>query len=221
MATDSFATQTFDQYVSLKGTASRIGNTLSGSVDVLGVKVDGLTDRDHGTVGGANIAYGVDFSKSNIWLRTELEVGISGKSGYSKKITVEGGCQDRVGVKYEKQSFLLNFSYDFHNKTPVTPYLGFGIGAARIKATAGYSYTNTRKRTYGLMQRKSKVNFAWQVGAGVSYAITDSLSADLGYRYVDYGQIKHNAVYYSIVNVDVKVQTREHQFYAGIRYTFK
>ena len=50
----------------------------------------------------------------------------------------------------------------------------------------GYAYNNTDDFANG--KGKGKSNFAWNVGAGVEYAITPCMVVDLGYRYSDLGR---------------------------------
>ena len=73
------------------------------------------------------------------------------------------------------------------------------------------------------VQKGNPSNFAWQVGAGVSYAATDSIDVDLGYRYVDTGAARIMKMYASGAQgyrESVKVNTARHELYAGLRYNF-
>lgn len=72
-------------------------------------------------------------------------------------------------------SLLVNFFGVYHDKSRWAPYLGIGAGAARLKAdfqVAGQPLSSD-----------SAVVFAYQLATGCEYALTDSLSLDLGYRY--------------------------------------
>lgn len=53
----------------------------------------------------------------------------------------------------------------------------------------GYSYNKTDKFK-GEYKGEGKSNFAWNVGAGVEYALTPCVTLDLGYRYSDLGKAK-------------------------------
>ena len=68
---------------------------------------------------------------------------------------------------------------------------------------------------------KTKTNFAWNIGAGAAWKITDLISLDLGYRYADFGKVSvtnyvdaNNDLY----NLDVKVKS--HDVMLGLRFTF-
>lgn len=73
-------------------------------------------------------------------------------------------------------SFLVNGYYDFTNESAFTSYLTAGLGFAKVKASfdipsAGYTFSD------------SDTVFAWQIGAGVEYAINQTVSLDVRYRY--------------------------------------
>ncbi|HTG81596.1 MAG TPA: outer membrane beta-barrel protein [Geobacteraceae bacterium] len=73
-------------------------------------------------------------------------------------------------------SLLLNFAGVVRTQSRWSPYVTIGIGAARLDASelkvSGQPLSNDTATT-----------FAYQVGGGVDYALTDSLSLDLGYRF--------------------------------------
>jgi opacity protein-like surface antigen len=218
-AADAYAAP-FDQYVTVRGTLSRMHNTLDATVSYLGENagVDGGSDNK--SLGGGTLGYGLDFAKKGINVRTELELGFSSKASYNESYSDEDGKND-VSLKFEKQYLLLNGYYDFRNSTPFTPFIGAGIGLARVKASLGLGYADS-EGSFSLSQSKSKVNFVYQVGAGASYEASENISLDLGYRFVDYGSVKQHAGYIpGVLETSTKVKAREHQFYAGVRYTFK
>lgn len=96
-----------------------------------------------------------DFDKINMWGRDlELEGDIS------------------------SLAFLLNGYYDFKNSSAFTPFVTAGIGMARIDiddmALSGWG---------GPAQSTHDTVFAFQLGFGVSYAVSDRISLDVKYRY--------------------------------------
>jgi opacity protein-like surface antigen len=218
-AADAYASP-FDQYVSVKGTVSRMHNTIDAAADIADEYEFGASATGNKTIGGATIAYGLDFAKNGLNVRGEIELGLSGKAKYSENF----GDEDSSGsfrASFQKTSFLINGYYDFRNSTKFTPYIGAGIGLARVKASLGLGYADS-EGSFSLSQSKSKVNFVYQVGAGASYEASENISLDLGYRFVDYGSVKQHAGYIpGVLETSTKVKAREHQFYAGVRYTFK
>jgi opacity protein-like surface antigen len=76
---------------------------------------------------------------------------------------------------------MLNVFFDLHNSTPVTPYLGGGIGFATIYMSDNYGYgTNGYGQLYGY---SDDTVFASQVGLGMDIALNSRYSLDIGYRY--------------------------------------
>jgi len=73
-------------------------------------------------------------------------------------------------------SLLLNSFAAFRNRTPVTPYLGVGAGAAQL------TIDNLVVDGVPLIDDDTLV-FAWQAGVGVDFDITRWLRLDAGYRY--------------------------------------
>ncbi len=79
---------------------------------------------------------------------------------------------------------------------PIRPFVNAGIGVAWNKmgaiqqswAASSLSSAGTETDPSG-----STTNFAWNVGAGLAWAILPNLSADLAYRYVDLGDIETKA----------------------------
>jgi opacity protein-like surface antigen len=73
-------------------------------------------------------------------------------------------------------SLLVNFFGVFHGDRIWAPYIGAGLGAARIEAS-------DLKVTGQPLSSDSDVVFAYQLGTGVDFALTDRLNLDLGYRF--------------------------------------
>lgn len=159
------------------------------------------------TLGGA-LALGYDFnSQFGVPVRAEVEYALRGNSekswNYDKVFDLKGA--------WNASTLFLNLYYDFRNSTAFTPYVGAGLGMAFNYA----NYTLTAK-DYNANFDDHRTTFAWNVGAGVAYDITDNFAVDLGYRYVNLG-------YYEVdlpEGAKVKNQPSNHEFMLGLRYTF-
>jgi opacity protein-like surface antigen len=77
---------------------------------------------------------------------------------------------------------MFNVFFDLHNSSPVTPYLGGGIGFANLHMndTTGRNSSGNRIPLY---DDSNDTVFAYQVGAGMDIAINSRYSLDVGYRY--------------------------------------
>lgn len=194
MALAAYATSTnaadLKQYTSLKANYSMMKN------DVKQTAAD-PDDNDKWNiddkVAGASIAYGI---KSGAF-RTELEANVNLDSEKT---------YDDLKNTLKNNSLFLNAYYDIATGSKFTPYVGAGVGVSRLKVE--FKDDNDK-------YTKSSTNFAWQVGAGVSYAMTEAWALDLGYRYMDNGDVTLNAK-----GDKVKTDSQSHNVSLGLRYTF-
>ena len=146
---------------------------------------------------GAHVALGVKHGA----FRLETEYN-TGKTAHKK--VVEGMAKANLRT----ESILVNAYWDINTCSRFTPYVSAGAGLAKL---------NLRVKTLGPVLKSNPSNFAWQVGAGVSYAATDSIDVDLGYRYVDTGAAY---ILKGMDGMNIKVNTARHELYAGLRYNF-
>lgn len=170
-------------------------------------------DKSKGAFGGG-IALGYDFNtRFAVPVRAELEYTAWSSVDGSKHVEYAGESfkgNGEVGI----QSLFANIYYDFHNDTKFTPYVGAGLGVGFVKTEGKVEWEGVGAVDFG---SKTKTNFAWNVGLGCSYAFTDVISADLGYRYASFGSGKTS----SIADVHLKSKDNDmHQFMLGVRFTF-
>jgi opacity protein-like surface antigen len=112
------------------------------------------------------------------------------------------------------------------------PYLGAGIGFFRNKladltvtdTTVGALATNPANFDRYTLNGSTRTNFAWQVMAGTGIAVTDAITVDLGYRYVDAGKAKSGVTLTGLgvtTTVDARnANVRTHELTLGLRYAF-
>lgn len=165
---------------------------------------------------GAKLAVGVATPVAQGAVRTELEYGFSQtfKADFTDAETrAEGGS---AKMKGDIDTYMLNAYYDIDTGTKFTPYVGAGIGIAHIKAQGNVDFNGVRSSDFS----KSKNNFAWQIGAGASYAVNDKVSIDAGYRYTDAGNVKGTASFTGDDKPSIKTKTDMHEILLGARYAF-
>ena len=141
-------------------------------------------------------------------------------------LPVQAGAADLVGV-YVAPKFVLNIQhfkgvgYDLDgdrlpgSDSKDAARAGGGLGMAFVKTKVNYSYTGTGESENGSFSDTDTV-FAGQVGLGCSYAFTDNIAADLGYRFLmmDDGDA-------SISGISMKSKDMyAHQLTLGLRVTF-
>lgn len=170
-----------------------------------GISDYNMNDKDESVSRAARAEFG------SVW-------NVSGALGYKYKyFRVEGEYVYRdddedeiknatVGIatnKYtlESDSFMANAYFDLMPNYWISPYAMGGIGVSRVK------FTN-KDYAPGVEAKKWDDNmFSWQVGGGLSLRLNRCLNFDMGYRYIDMGDID---------NADITA----HEWYGGLRYTF-
>ncbi len=153
---------------------------------------------------GMGFMIGMDFYKqSETPIRTELEFAM--RTMYESE-----GHLDFVGYKskleYNIHTLMGSAYYDFHNESIVTPYLGAGIGAGFV--TGSYEINGNDRKIDDTV-------LAWHASAGLGVALTDSVTADLGYRYLG----TSNTTSHFWGN-DVETDISAHEFSLGVRFGF-
>ena len=111
-------------------------------------------------------------------------------------------------------SAMLNGYYDFANNSRFTPYVGAGVGFDRATIEANYTASGST-----IKADDSDIAFAYNLMAGIGYAVTKNIDLTLGYRWLDT----------STATVDAKINTtsttldgeyKAHEVLAGVRYNF-
>ena len=104
----------------------------------------------------------------------------------------------------------------FCNLSPITPYIGGGVGFATLYLSDTYgTNTKTGLRTR-LYDSDDDTVFAYQVGAGLEIAFTPMLSLDMGYRY--FGTAKAKFDNHSSTTTELKFES--HNASVGLRIKF-
>ncbi len=150
-------------------------------------------------VWGASIAAGIVNPAAYGTWRLELEYT---KNSDAKKIVF----QDNMKVK--TQAGFVNMYYDFKVgcSLPIMPYIGGGLGWGNVKFS-------------GSEDSRSEDDFAYNIGAGVAYELSNNVKLDLGYRYVNYGKFEET-IRMQEDKVQNEYKARAHEILLGLRYTF-
>lgn len=149
-------------------------------------------------------------------LRGEVEYMYSRINNATLK-TTDGDITEKIAFDSNTHALLLNVYTDFHNTTAFTPYLTAGLG---------WGWSDVREDSNDTEDGSLRIKdngLAWQVGAGVSYSVTDALNLDLGYRFVKLAdiedkssEVEDDGIYYSKMTVTPMM----HQVRLGARYAF-
>ena len=161
-------------------------------------------DFDGGYVLGGAIGY------------TMEKVRIEGEISYQKndtdsitikRVTLNGvdqGLSGSIPVNSDVSifTFLVNGYFDFNNDSKFTPYLTAGIGMTNVE-----------------VESEDDTVFAYQVGAGVGFAMSETVTLDCRYRYLGAADYEIGD---TIEGVAVKLEASmaSHNLTVGLRFAF-
>jgi opacity protein-like surface antigen len=155
---------------------------------------------------GNGMTGGIGVGIKNKWLRADLTFDYLAPLDYTGAIL---GPNDVV-AKISAISALFNGYLDLGTWYRATPYIGAGAGAAYMSATDFASSTAPFAST-----SHDQWNFAWAAMAGFAYPMTHNLMLDVGYRYINFGDVKIDADVMTFKNVAAE------EVRAGLRWSFE
>lgn len=178
---------------------ANLGLALARDADVQDSSPKITFKADPGYALGAAVGYGFDY------VRGEAEVSF--QKNNLNKVGVAGIGEIGISGDVSNLAFLLNGYFDIKTGTALTPYISAGIGVDRVEISA------INVPSYGALTSKSYSDtvFAYQVGAGVGFAVTEKVTIDLKYRYFGTSDPKFDVV---------KTTNSSNNIYLGVRYTF-
>jgi opacity protein-like surface antigen len=151
---------------------------------------------------------GWDLAPSNPVGEGRIELEYSHRSNPLNKVTLSNGSVTGGGSAIA-DSLLLNFFGVFRDNRPWSPYIGAGFGAARMRAS-GFNLAGNP------LGSGSSTVFAYQLGAGVDFALSKSFSLDLGYRFFNSVRPRFTEANGSTFKMDYF----SHSAILGMRYGF-
>ncbi|MEO5348461.1 MAG: outer membrane beta-barrel protein [Magnetococcus sp. YQC-3] len=193
-------------YVSLKIGGS-FGNESVGSVKS-GVVSTGVIP---GVVPGAVVAVSSDDAvavSASVGMRLHPTVRLELEGAYRKydadKITF-GVTPTKITGHSEIKTLMANAYYDFPVQWQFRPYITGGAGMARSDASVSFA---------GLTSRGHDTAFSYQLGGGLSYSLSETVTADIGYRYVGAISTEESSV------IRTEKDGNLHEILAGLRFGF-
>ena len=183
-------------------------------------------DFDSAPIGGLGVGY-----QFNNWLRGDVTAEFRGKSSFhALDVFTEDatgavvGTNDYTATKSE-WLLLANAYVDLGEFRGITPYIGAGIGASR-NTIANFNDSNVFAGGGGYAGKDSQWELAWALHAGLGYAVTDRLTMDLGYSFVNLGDGKtgearnYDAAFSRPNDGFTFKDLHSHDFKLGFRYKF-
>jgi opacity protein-like surface antigen len=203
-------------------------NLLIISVCVLAIFFSSSAYSAEGLYVSGNIGFAMlsdsDITDSGATITTEYDTGwtLGGALGYDfNRFRVEGEISyqtndvDKIGamgVSFDANgdvsslAFLINGYFDFVNDTGFIPYLTAGLGYAKVE------FNDLSVPALGLSGGSDDDSvFAYQVGLGVGYAVTEKVTIDVKYRYFATEDLEFDTT---------EVEVASHNFLFGVRFNF-
>ncbi len=151
-----------------------------------------IQNNSFNTAGIFGVGVGYKF---NNWFRADVTGEYRGNSQFfgTDRITYAGGVgTDTYHATKNEWVVLANAYVDLGTWWCVTPFIGAGVGGARV-AINGFTDQGIANNGGGALpglafgDNVAKWNFAWAAHAGLAYKVTPNFTVELAYRYLDMG----------------------------------
>ena len=188
-----------------------------------GVKL--ITQHSQAVFGGA-LAVGFNFApKFDIPVRAEFEYALRSNSSHSKNGTHVTKNDEKVGWSSKHSlnitTLFVNAYFDIDTGTAITPFVGAGLGMSFISNKVSGNAQGFNVRYSRIFNHNSNDSyFAWNLGAGVSYTLTENIALDLGYRFMATGYYEVKQAADGGESVKGGSNPYINELYLGARFTF-
>jgi opacity protein-like surface antigen len=145
------------------------------------------------------------------WFRTDITLDFSTPAKYEATVATAGDTT----AKIQTFTTMFNGYLDLGSWYRLSPYVGGGIGAARLRVT---EFSSTAAPPFTGDGANTRWNLAWAAMAGVGYQIAPNLLVDVGYRYINFGNVStlsDNSGNMTFKNVSA------HEVRLGLRWNFE
>lgn len=178
--------------------SGNLGIGIASDSDVTQSGTTGTFESDKGLALGVAFGYGLGSTR------------IEGEVAYQKndldKISISGIGSATIDGDTSSTAFLLNGYYDFKNESALTPFISAGLGLAKVEVS------EITVPGFGPVTSSSDDTvFAYQIGAGVGYAVNEKVTLDVKYRYFATSDPDFDGI---------EAEYSSHNIYAGVRVNF-
>lgn len=192
--------QPYDVYVSGNVGSAMPGDSATRFTDEPNLEMDFGLDSSALFTGSVGLISGM--------YRSEIE--LSHQSHDFDSISASGMtiAPEDIGLSGETSSLsaLLNAYFDFEANKTVKPYLTAGAGIANVDFDGTVEIENDSE-TFN----SSDTAFAYKVGGGLGFDLTDNFTIDLGYRFYSAHSLKFETM---------RTELKTHNLTAGFRFRF-
>jgi opacity protein-like surface antigen len=136
----------------------------------------------------------------NNWFRADVTGQYRGNASFTGLDVITGtgpnagfvGTDSYTATKSELL-FLANVYADLGTWWCITPFVGAGVGTARVSVgnftdTGDFINAGLQNHSFNYAGQASQWNFAWALHAGLAYKVSPGLTLELAYSYTDLGK---------------------------------
>lgn len=170
------------------------------SPNATGSLPNGPVWNTHYGIGDTAFAGGGVGYQFNNWLRADLTGEYRIQSNYRAGMAYYGFWAnppvfgaDQYNASLSTALFMANGYVDLGTWYGLTPFVGFGVGAA-FHNFQGLTDYAVGVAGMGVARDTNVTNFAWSAMAGVAFNVTPNFKVEVGYRYLDMGRITSNPI---------------------------
>lgn len=156
---------------------------------------------------GRRIAARGDFGNSTLiglgagleltrWFRVEAALDVRPNLAFDGNANFKSAGKDQPVSGSLTQADLMAFAYidplaAMGVESRWQPFLGLGAGVSRNAiGSMTYDFPELRQPRYSVMPGGTHYDFAWSATAGIGYAVSDSITLELAWRYSDLGKVE-------------------------------
>ena len=151
------------------------------------------------------IGFGIGY-KFNKWVRVDItgeyrgSIGVSAIDQYAfdcdaAGLTGWGSCASGGVIQrnnywngqISSTVFMINGYFDLGNFNGLSPFVGAGVGGAYNSFSSLRDHDPGDFGGAGNADANGRLNFAWALHAGLGYAVSDNLTLEASYRYMNLG----------------------------------
>jgi outer membrane immunogenic protein len=181
-----------------------LGLALPSESDMTDSTAPGTTIKaESKTNGCASAAFGSDFGK----IRGEIELAYQ-QNEFDNAFS--SGSNRTIDGEISAISYLFNLYYDLDNNTNFTPYITAGVGLTSLHIK-DFSLPAAGTDPAFSSTSEDDIEFTYQIGCGVSYAIERNISIDINYRRFTPSDPAFNTL---------QSEFESNNFYVGLRISF-
>lgn len=159
---------------------------------------------------GNGFTAGLGVGIKTSWARTDVTVDYASPMKYTGSVVTAGDTT----AKIQASTALFNGYLDLGTWYHMTPYIGAGAGVAY---THVYDYVSGGAPPFSTDTSKKQWNFAWAGMAGVAVAVSHNLLVDVGYRYLNIGDVKTASDAFGAMTFK---NVAAHEVRVGLRWSF-